>query len=74
MVQGGRWAGVQDWEHMYIRGGFMLMYGKESLEGKPRGKGSRESHRSLDPREGKRDTAARARSKAYVDAPTRDED
>jgi len=19
---------VQDWEHMYIRGGFMLMYGK----------------------------------------------
>ena len=23
---GGR--GVQDWEHMYIRGRFMLMYGK----------------------------------------------
>ena len=23
---GGR--GVQDWEHMYSRGGFMLMYGK----------------------------------------------
>ena len=23
---GGR--GVQDWEHVYIRGGFMLMYGK----------------------------------------------
>ena len=23
---GGR--GVQDWEHMYTRGGFMLMYGK----------------------------------------------
>ena len=20
--------GVQDWEHMYTRGGFMLMYGK----------------------------------------------
>ena len=20
--------GVQDWEHVYIRGGFMLMYGK----------------------------------------------
>ena len=30
----------------------------ESLLGKPRGKASRESHRSLDPREGKRDTAA----------------
>ena len=23
---GGR--GIQDWEHMYIHGGFMLMYGK----------------------------------------------
>ena len=33
----------------------------ESLVGKPRGKASRESHRSLDPREWKRDTAARAR-------------
>ena len=32
----------------------------ESLLGKPRGKASRESHRSLDPREGKRDTAATA--------------
>ena len=21
-------GGVQDWEHMYIHGGFMLMYGK----------------------------------------------
>ena len=21
-------GGVQDWEHMYTRGGFMLMYGK----------------------------------------------
>ena len=30
----------------------------ESLVGKPRGKASRESHRSLDPRQGKRDTAA----------------
>ena len=28
--------------------------------GKPRGKASRDSHRSLDPREGKRDTSARA--------------
>ena len=33
----------------------------ESLVGKPRGKASRESHRSLDPREGKRDTAATVR-------------
>ena len=33
----------------------------ESLLGKPRGKASRESHISLDPREGKRDTAATAR-------------
>ena len=30
----------------------------ESLVGKPQGKASRESHRSLDPREGKCDTAA----------------
>ena len=33
----------------------------ESLGGKPGGKASRESHRSLDPREGMRDTAATAR-------------
>ena len=33
----------------------------ESLVGKPRGKDSRESHRSLTPREGKRDTSATAR-------------
>ena len=33
----------------------------ESLVGKPRGKASRESHRCLDPCEGKRDTAAKAR-------------
>ena len=33
----------------------------ESLVGKPRGKASRESHVSLDPPEGKRDTAATAR-------------
>ena len=36
----------------------------ESLRGKPRGKASRESHRSLDPREGKRDTAATAREES----------
>ena len=33
----------------------------ESLVGKPHGKASRESHRCLDPSEGKRDTAATAR-------------
>ena len=36
----------------------------ESLEGKPRGKASRECHRSLDPREGKQETAARAREES----------
>ena len=36
----------------------------ESLVGKPRGKASRESHRSLDPREGKHDTAATARGES----------
>ena len=36
----------------------------ESLVRKPRGKASRESHRSLDPREGKRDTAAKAREES----------
>ena len=36
----------------------------ESLVGKPRRKASRESHRSLDPREGKRDTAATAREES----------
>ena len=36
----------------------------ESLVEKPRGKASRESHRSLDPREGKRDTAATAREES----------
>ena len=46
----------------------------ESLVGKPPGKASMESHGSLDPREGKRDTAATARVKAHVDAPTRVED
>ena len=36
----------------------------ESLVGKPRGKDSRESHRSLDTREGKPDTAATAREES----------
>ena len=35
-----------------------------SLVGKPHGKDSRESHRFLDPREGKRDTAAKAREES----------
>ena len=36
----------------------------ESLVGKPRGKASRESHRSLDPREGKSDNAVTAREES----------
>ena len=36
----------------------------ENLVGKPRWKASRESHRSLDPRDGKRDTAATAREES----------
>ena len=36
----------------------------ESLVGKPRGKASKESHRSLDPSEGKHDTAATAREES----------
>ena len=36
----------------------------ESLVAKPRGKASRESHRSLDPREGNGDTAAAAREES----------
>ena len=36
----------------------------DSPVGKPRRKASRESHRSLDPREGKRDTAATAREES----------
>ena len=46
----------------------------ESLVGKPHGKASSESHISVDPREGKRDTAATAREEIAHDAPTRDED
>ena len=41
----------------------------ESLVGKPRRKASRESHRSLDPREGKRDTAATAREESALSCP-----
>ena len=46
----------------------------ESLVGKPRGKASRESHRSLDPREMKRDTAATAQEESARAFPPRDED
>ena len=41
----------------------------ESLVGLPRGKASRESDRSLDPREGKRDTAATARNETARSCP-----
>ena len=41
----------------------------ESLVGKPRGKDSRESHRSLDPSKGKRDTAATAREESACACP-----
>ena len=46
----------------------------ESLVGKSHGKASRESHRSLDPREGERDTAATVREETHVHVTTRDED
>ena len=50
----------------------------ENLVGKRHGKASwkasRESHRSRDPREGKLNTAATARRKAHVHAPSRHED
>ena len=46
----------------------------ESIVKKPPGKASRESHRSLDPREGKLNTAATIGRKAHVLAPTRDKD
>ena len=42
--------------------------------GQPFGKASRESHRSLDPLDGKRDTALELGRKAHVHAPTRDVD
>ena len=46
----------------------------ESLVGQPCGKASRESHRSLDPREGKRDTAPTARQESPCACPHSDED
>ena len=44
------------------------------LVGQPCGKASRESHRSLDPREGKRELLLQLGRKAHVHAPTRDEE
>ena len=46
----------------------------ESLVGKPRGKASRESHRSLDPREGSATLLLQLERKAHLHAPTRHED
>ena len=46
----------------------------ERLVGKPGGIAWRESHRSLDPREGKRDTAATVREESARASPPRDED
>ena len=46
------------WTHTTVARGTALW---ESLVGNPRGKASRESHRSLDLREGKHDTASTAR-------------
>ena len=46
----------------------------DSPVGKTRGKASRESHRSLDPREGKRNTAATAREESACACPHSDED
>ena len=46
----------------------------ESLVGKHREEASWESHRSLDPREGKRDTAVTAREERARACPQRDED
>ena len=46
----------------------------ESLVGKPRVKASRESHRSLDPREGNVTLLLQLGRKAHVHAPTRYED
>ena len=57
--------------HTTVARGIVLW---ESLVGTPRGKASRESHRSLDPREGKRDTAATAREESTRACPHPDED
>ena len=53
---GGTWDSL--WESLVGKPRGTALW--ESLVGKTRGKATRESHRSLDPREGKHDTAARA--------------
>ena len=54
------------WTHSTVARGTALW---ESLVGKPLGKASRESHRSLDPREGMRDTASTAREEIARTSP-----
>ena len=61
----------QGWTHTKVAPGTALW---ESLVGKPRGKASRVSHRSLDPREGKGDTAATAREESTRACPHLEED
>ena len=51
----------REWTHTTVARGTSLW---ENLVGKPRGKASRESHRSLDPGEGMPDTAATAREES----------
>ena len=51
----------REWTHTTVARGTSLW---ENVVGKPLGKASRESHRSLDPREGKGDTAATAREES----------
>ena len=57
---GGTWDSL--WESLVGKPRGTALW--ESLVGKTRGKATRESHRSLDPREGKHDTAARARKES----------
>ena len=54
------------WTHTTVARGTALW---ESLVGKPPGQASWESHRSLDPREGKRDTAATAQKESACACP-----
>ena len=42
---GGR--AVQDWEHMYTRGGFMLMYGKTNTKTKKKKIGSTKKFKDM---------------------------
>ena len=62
---------LHGWTHTTVARGTALL---ESLMGKPRGKSSRESHRSHYRRDEKRDTSATAREESARDAPSRDQD